>query len=188
MANCPTGTFADNSNNECTDCHTDCVECTGDSELFCISCADGFYLQNRTECKDTCPDGYYKDSTNNECSLCDVKCTLCEYNNTDSRVECTGCADSYFLNGIECVNESDCDEGYFANTANNTCDSCHSSCTSCINASNNCQSCKPGYLLFGSSCVNPCPNISFLNDTFLCQKCSGACAGSTTCKYGNNCS
>jgi proprotein convertase subtilisin/kexin type 5 len=75
-ANCPSGTFNDQSTCRCTDCATGCKVCYGSTADKCTSCTNDtttspatkyYKLANIDTCDTSCGNYYYGDATSNSC-------------------------------------------------------------------------------------------------------------------------
>lgn len=165
----------------CKKCDTECKTCTGEGNGNCVDCSDNYFKNPAVingavgyQCLNTCPPGKF--ASNGACTNCGSTCSTC-----NSLSTCLTCNTGYLLNGI-CRN--DCPDGYFPNKASLICQQCAVGCTTCIGSSiNQCKTCAPNYLLYGTTCVDNCPDGSFKSG-LSCQGCLSSCA---TCNSGNNC-
>ncbi|XP_071953930.1 scavenger receptor cysteine-rich domain-containing protein DMBT1-like isoform X2 [Antedon mediterranea] len=116
------------------------------------------------KCVSDCGNGYYPDA-NRVCQHCSGSCHSCQ-GTSDT---CTSCAAPFYLISNSCVDT--CPEGYYGDTNQRLCQPCNERCTACFDADNNavCKSCKPGYNLEGSLCVQSCSNGDTL-ESFLPDK------------------
>ena len=202
---CPTGYWADSSNNECMPCYIStsgpyysCTTCVvGAAYNQCTSCSGSTYLNlpSTGACTTTCPTGYWADSSNNECMPCYISTTAPYYSCTTCVVgsaynQCTSCSGSTFLNLPStgaCT--TTCPNGYWADTANNECMPCYSngvspySCETCYAGSNNnCYTCFPNTFLYNSQCIAPCPNGYYGEaSTNTCTACYNSGSSPYTC-------
>jgi len=80
---CPEGTYVVYNETlgffNCTECHPQCKNCNGDSNLNCTSCVSPYkLLETEQKCIATleCPPGYYQD-INKNCWPCHPYCSVC---------------------------------------------------------------------------------------------------------------
>lgn len=124
---------------------------------------------------------------------CSENCSACT---SDS--DCTECFEGFLING-QC--KEDCPSGY-ANVGHE-CVACDASCGECGSSSDECTSCKNGFYLHGSSCIQLCPpgtaaitssDVSKCVDCkFPCKTCSTSesaclsCANDSYVLYNGEC-
>lgn len=203
VVTCPIGWYHDISTSSCLQCYQaasptatqqSCYTCIAGTATSCTSCAKQTYLYTSiagSECLLSCPDGWYPDGIINECIRCyqysaatptENTCLQC---NGPSFNNCTACATGTFLDSLtnKCVNI--CPDGYWGNTASNTCDLCYfappaspdpeQNCKTCIGGnSNDCVTCNFGNYLFlsNTTCLTSCPDGWFPNSTtHTCDPC-----------------
>ena len=121
VASCPTGRYANVTNNECTLCVSPCSTCT--TATSCLSCT-ATYSYFQTSCSLTCLSGYV--SISQVCLPCTTPCGTCIITQTN----CTSCLSSlspsqYFI-GSSCV--ITCPDTYYGNVSTLACTSCISPC------------------------------------------------------------
>ncbi|ESU34823.1 Molecular chaperone, DnaJ family protein, partial [Giardia duodenalis] len=129
----------------------------------------------RASCVDSCPSGGSGSCDKN--NVCSCKCStgthLDAATNTHSTCnsaftgpepdKCTSCVSGKYLKRdasgtTECVGSADCGEGYYADSAANTCSSCGiDKCQTCVSDSGvvKCMKCLSGYLSIDSLSVGP---------------------------------
>lgn len=111
--NCPSATFKNSVNNQCTACDSSCSGCI-DISTYCVACATNYFrVIGSQACTQNCGDGYYGDSATYTCTACPVGCAKCSMNGTT--LNCTQCNSfagvQYYLQNISCV--SLCPAGTF---------------------------------------------------------------------------
>ncbi len=151
-------------------CDKSCKTCSGDKENECLSCDNGYKLENgkciqNITFYETCYDGE-EESSDKEAQ----KCITCKGNKL-LQEDKGNCID-------------DCLDGYYKES--NYCKKCNSNCKTCEN-SNNCTSCNDHKFLINDTqeCLNEC-NISYYkNDSEKkCYRCNSNCK---TCENSNKC-
>ncbi|KAL4468978.1 hypothetical protein ABPG73_019746 [Tetrahymena malaccensis] len=201
--------------NQCNPiCDTSCKTCLKPIDTkSCLSCFEGFYLQNseclkcQSPCETciqnaskclTCQSGYKLSQKNpNSCEpTCDTSCLICSSNGCSS--SCLTCYDGKYLDSNQCKNCSEncaecndsykcqrCQPNYQLNEKTNKCEYiCDQSCMTCSLPKN------PKACL---SCVHQkvllngscqeCPSGSYI-DTDKCSKCPDNCK---VCTDSNSC-
>ena len=187
---CPDLFYENTTNLQCAACDAACAICTGPSKSECSQCkndgANDYYLEyGTTTCSQTCPVGQYQDTSGTfQCLLCASSCDTCL--NTSSN--CQTCAFSttiganVFLSGTQCLLA--CPAGFWGDTSNHQCTSCHVGCAVCTDASlTTCTSCRNDtstqyYKEIGiNTCATTCPAGQFISASVsnLCQACSITC-------------
>ncbi|ESU34931.1 Molecular chaperone, DnaJ family protein, partial [Giardia duodenalis] len=139
-------------------------------------------------CSCKCSTGTHLDAATNTCSACNSAFTGPEPD------KCTSCASGKYLKrdasgATEYVNSIDCGEGYYADSAANTCPLCGiDKCQTCVSDSGvvRCMKCLSGYLSIDSlSCQSQCdkPNQQAdASDEPVCECIAGAyLEGSVQC-------
>ena len=135
------------------------------------------------QCVPACPGGFYKDASS-VCQKCASSCAAC----ANTATACLVCAPGLYQNPLDasCVPPTSCPAGFFADQTYLKCSACPSSCATCLSATA-CLTCRAGFSLSASQCLNNCPAGYFYNTTAsACAKCHFYCA---TCFAGayNNC-
>ena len=105
MAECPTGTYANEAELICEPCINGCSTCL--SQDYCLSCTiDSYFLEN--QCLSECPATSIKFEieTLQECELCLEPCYSCE-GATDN---CLTCITGFYFHENQCLDE--CPDGY----------------------------------------------------------------------------
>ena len=198
---CDNGTFYNSTDNTCNECPFNCTECTFDvnnSQVNCSSCKnDSFYNESQSSCDaiPSCSNATYYNATDNTCNECPDNCSICaiDANNTEN-INCSVCEDGFFKNVTQgsCDEIPVCDNGTFYNSTDNTCNECPSNCTECAfdanNSQVNCSSCKNDsfYNESQGSCdvIPSCSNATYYNATDnTCNDCPVNC---TSCSLDLN--
>jgi hypothetical protein len=113
-------------------------------------------------------DGRYCNTPNSNCMYSnDPTCIQCPANCTRciNTTACIQCATGYFtMLDYTCV--SVCPTGYFS-TAVAQCYLCDPMCKTCTLTSLNCTSCYSNSILFGTTCINSCPDYTYYNPSSL---------------------
>lgn len=158
---CPSGTYANLANNECTQCVLPCSTCT--NSTACLTCTTGYNLFG-TECKSTCLTGYTP--INGQCVQCTSPCETC----AGTVTTCLSCLQTtpLFLFSYRCL--SSCPTTTYANTLKYECTNCSLPCLTCSSATS-CQSCMGNYYLFNTSCLQTCPTgyVGLITDCVQCK-------------------
>ena len=210
---CPTGKYLLASNSSCVSCDVDgyyqdtiaqscntcdssCETCNGTAAINCLSCDTGKYLlATNNSCVSCDVDGYYQDTLTQTCNVCDPDCQTC---NGSSASNCLSCyTGKYLIVAIHsCV--SCTENGYYLDSATQTCNTCDPDCETCSGPSaTNCLSCHTGkYLLTANNSCVSCNVNGYYQDTSTqtcntcdasCQTCSGSsdtnCLSCYTGKY-----
>jgi len=133
-----------------------------------------------TVCTEECPYGYWEDVNTLECVTCrtiDDHCADC-----DMLGNCLVCEFPTYLHEGRCV--SPCDDGFWGNTATNTCDECHDSCATCSCGTYDCCiTCRFGSYWHDFVCDYPCPDGYYANvEDLTCYECHDTCL---TCNGGD---
>jgi hypothetical protein len=108
---CPQGFYGRLNDLTCQPCAEQCTLCQYHSSN-CQSCKSPLVLF-RTTCFSTCPSGYFPRAQ--ACIACQVPCLTCL-----SASDCLTCSYS-FLQGVRCVQMSQCKVGSFANFLSMAC-------------------------------------------------------------------
>ena len=152
---CPYGFYSDNLTNTCKECDSSCATCSNGSSTDCNSCASGYYK-----------------SSNGACLQCNSKCQSCIVLATN----CISCPPSLgtvlYLN--DCI--SQCPNGYYNRTQDNSCQKCDSSCLQCVNQTvSDCTKCDDGLYVSGI------PFGACLTCDFNCKTCNISSTNCTSC-------
>ncbi|KRX07476.1 Insulin-like growth factor binding protein, N-terminal [Pseudocohnilembus persalinus] len=195
QSSCPDGQYPENATNECTQCDSNCLTCTGPTSTDCASCSNSpqkYFLASEQKCYATCPDGYFADenASPKSCEQCHSNCETC-----DSLTTCQSCNQGYQLVNDFC--ESPCPDGQYYDENDQNCYNCDSSCKTCIEASDtDCLSCPDSpqnyYLQAEMKCYLTCPT-GYYNDSAnnACTSCPSTCQSCTdqntcqSCTQGN---
>ncbi|XP_043934420.1 proprotein convertase subtilisin/kexin type 5-like [Protopterus annectens] len=90
LPSCPIGEFA--LNNQCVDCHPNCMECNGHELFNCTQCGideDGYVrFLHQGYCRLHCPRGFFQDRGRYTCEACIHNCELCM--DSDMCLKCKG--------------------------------------------------------------------------------------------------
>ena len=191
---CPTGKYLLASNNSCVSCDVDgyyqdtvaqscntcdlsCQTCNGAVATNCLSCDTGRYLlAANNSCVSCDVDGYYQDTLAQTCEACDTSCQTCS---GSAATNCLSCPTGKYLlaSNNSCVS---CDvDGYYLDSATQTCNICDPDCETCSGSSaTNCLSCYTGkYLLTANNSCVSCNVNGYYQDisTQTCKTCDTTC-------------
>lgn len=171
-SSCPSdGKWVD-LNNVCNACVSPCSTCTGTVNT-CTTCVSGYNLYLNS-CIGGCPQGTTLVLTT--CRTCTSPCDTC----SSSVTTCTSCIEGYLIFGTTCVIE--CTAGFVSDGFQ--CVAC-SGCATCSGSPTTCTSCTGKYLL-GTTCVDSCPDGTYVPGVGVCLGCDpvcSTCSGTTaTCK------
>ncbi|KRX02882.1 WD40-repeat-containing domain [Pseudocohnilembus persalinus] len=188
-------------------CHSSCKTCFNLNSDSCLSCFDGYYLNNLNECK-ICHSSCVTciGELQNQClscnsgsilnpekigsciQFCDTECATCSENSNN----CTSCYSGYYLENSQCNvchelcsecfgpfqnNCLSCQDSYYLETMTNTCETCQTGCLNCSSSPNNCSLCETGYILSNNQCIQNCSDPN-------CDECNSDVDVCTKCKYG----
>ncbi len=217
---CPAGSYTNTTGkSSCTTCesgyyctggssHTKCSAGTystktgATSSSTCSSCGSGYYCtggSNRATCSSKTTNCTSCNASNGTCTGCKTgqklnasnKCVSCAVSGCtrySSGCNCSKCSSGYYLSSYSC---KACESGYYcADGTKTSCSSKTSYCGTCNSTNGVCTSCRVGYKLSGSTCINPCSSGYFyVSEANACiSKNSKSCTGSVTCvSSGNNC-
>jgi proprotein convertase subtilisin/kexin type 5 len=179
VVTCPTTTYANSTLQQCVQCVSPCQTCS--SQTVCQSCVINFNLYQTS-----CLDGYCPGGTTPIASVC-VNCTSPCLSCSTSASTCTSCIhgltpEVYLANTI-CLQASQCPNGTYPDSSNNTCVNCSPPCLTCSSLTS-CLSCMADYNLEGTLCKSQCLD-GFMPVNSICTACKdpcATCAGSlTTC-------
>lgn len=175
--NCPAGSFFSSTTFTCSNCATNCTECTGTSISQCLRCKSGLVLYG-SQCLEACPLGFAA-GQDGRCIQCPTGCSKC---NTVG--DCFSCYGNLTLTDYKCMENCTALGQFLSGT---TCLTCPAACQTC-NTSTSCIKCNSNLYLVtsgGMNCTSTCPAKTFPdNSTFLCVLCPPACA---TCTSVSNC-
>ena len=158
-------------------CYELCQTCESYSEDIndqkCTSCANENQVLQEGNCIDVCSEGYYE--SEKKCLKCGDFCKTCE-----NKDKCEICYNGYYLNENVCTKCSD------------NCDTCSKGPEA--NGNQNCLTCKQDsiykYLINDDnnhSCVDKCPEGTFLDEENICQKCGDFCKSCTNSNICDTC-
>lgn len=126
---CPSGTYRDQMslNGDCKSCDQACSECSGPSELECLTCSQNYLLTPQNVCVSTCPKGTFQLNPTH-CSECFSRCETCV--RFGSRA-CLSCAEPMLLvkSRGSCSDPPCPDRTFLVNSKE--CESCTPHCKSC---------------------------------------------------------
>ncbi|KAL4449881.1 hypothetical protein ABPG74_015000 [Tetrahymena malaccensis] len=163
--------YADKENNQCIECDSSCLECSGSLSNECTKCSDKLILFNQ-ECISNCPDQYFKDPNAYNCISCDSSCFNCKDSSPNS---CTACKGNLFLTPTkQCL--EDCPDGTYKDVSDNICKKCDKSCLTCSGPDRtNCLKCPDNTYLEDNQCKTEC-NQGWKNSSKnICDKCNDKC-------------
>ncbi|EWS73119.1 zinc finger lsd1 subclass family protein (macronuclear) [Tetrahymena thermophila SB210] len=168
--------YEDKDNNQCVECDSSCLECSGSLSNQCTKCPDKLILF-KNECISSCPDQYFQDPNAYNCIQCDSSCFNCKDNSPNS---CTACKGNLYLTPKnQCL--EDCPDGTYQDTLNNICKKCDISCLTCSGPDRtNCLKCPDSTYFEENQCKSEC-NQGWKNSTnntcdecnIQCSKCNG---------------
>lgn len=167
---CPNGWTANKDYTKCTQCDSNCLNCTmnaADTATECTMCASEFYVKsgqcegcssncmtcNSTGCS-TCKSGYALSATTKECISCGSNCKSCSLS-ADDTPTCSSCNDYYYKKSTD-----------------GSCASCPSKSATCSSKSDGkaqVDSCMDGYVVLLDS-------EDATKDKSKCLTCPSACA------------
>lgn len=157
VSQCPDNMHHNLQENKCKECPKGCNTCTTDlnnkgsvNNVICLSCKDGYYLDNDNLCTTICPTGYIGNCESKVCERCDISCLSCASTNSD---DCLDCNINYIKQDRKCVYYSNCLKGYWPNLINKICEKCSIyHCSDCTDAET-CIECDREYSLKDGKCV-----------------------------------
>ena len=171
------GYYQDTIAQTCNTCDSSCETCNGATVTNCLSCDTGKYLlATNNSCVSCDVDGYYQDTLTQTCNVCDPDCQTC---NGSSASNCLSCyTGKYLIVAIHsCV--SCTENGYYLDSATQTCNTCDPDCETCSGSSaTNCLSCYTGkYLLTANNSCVSCNVNGYYKDisTQTCKTCDTTC-------------
>jgi len=146
LAQCPPGSYADNSTWRCV------ARCPSNPALYGNT--------NSSVCVINCPNSYYGDDSSRTCSMncpttptiyfaydpthrCYLKCLYPYFGQPNNSYSTYGSCQTY------------CYAGQYKNITTTRCEACLMQCTQCVSLLG-CQSCIVGYYLYNGTCLNGC--------------------------------
>lgn len=139
-------------------------------------------------CVAKCPLGFYANDNTTTCELCPPSqyCATCSIA-ANGVISCLTCLYGYFLQANKTCMVG-CDDGYYKNTWNHTCDPCSSACGNCTTgADGSCIDCRSGKVFLanitGKFCLSTCPVYYYYQFGINCLDCYRTCK---TCNGVNN--
>ncbi|KAM9793224.1 proprotein convertase subtilisin/kexin type 5 [Syngnathus typhle] len=174
---CPTSFYADQSLQKCQACHSTCQSCAGKHSHECLACKEHLF-RHGNECVETCRLNHYGNQATGTCEPCDPTCSECS---GDGR--CLSCVPGLVFMSREGRCLHTCPRGFFRHReyddTSATCERCHGNCATCSGkTSHSCDSCGPGYLLSGSTCVSVCDTAKYpliKGSSHICEDCDASC-------------
>jgi hypothetical protein len=180
QAFCSPNYFAD-YNRRCVQCTYSCKNCSTVGFDRCTECFedrffrnDSLHLPDDGPCILKCMIGFYYASSADSCQVCDVSCRNCTGPNP---VDCTSCADGYYVQ-VDGTCKDTCPPGTYKYDFNQTCQPCYLSCRTCSNGTEvDCLSCSPGlFLRHNGTCDTFCDEFLYPdNTTSTCEDCDKTC-------------
>ncbi|XP_061733261.1 proprotein convertase subtilisin/kexin type 5-like [Nerophis ophidion] len=172
---CPPDHYADELRQKCDACHPTCQSCVGKHRHECLTCRDRLFRDGK-ECMETCRHNHYGNAASRTCEPCHPSCVECSGGGAGG---CLSCAPGlvYLQGEGRCL--AVCPEGFYIHVENLSCERCHASCASCSGKSaHSCDSCGPGYLLLGGTCVSVCRTGTYplmKGSGHTCEDCDRSC-------------
>ena len=172
---CPKhGWVLDKNNQKCIECHASCSRCIGPTENDCIACSRHDMSLVGFSCKKECPHGTFPNRVTGVCERCHPKCETCS---RPGEMHCKTCAKDLFHNKRNGSCSSLCPPGQFS--VEGKCSSCHATCRTCNGpGSSDCLDCPDGQLLQNFTCVNICPDSTYVTEKdgiHQCLQCHPVC-------------
>ncbi|KAL4470429.1 hypothetical protein ABPG74_012040 [Tetrahymena malaccensis] len=159
---------------KCFECNKsiNCKTCSSDSK--CLTCEQGFYLNDKQECVKCTDEGQYTDGS--QCKLCSSQFPNCKQCTKD---ECKLCQSNYYLYPDKSCSPT-CGDGYYI--SNQDCKQCENNCQTCNNQFE-CKTCKNSYFLQpDKSCKSACSEGFYTTADKKCLQCNP----SLNCKTCSN--
>ncbi|XP_030622390.1 proprotein convertase subtilisin/kexin type 5b [Chanos chanos] len=174
---CESGTYYNGHKRICEQCHTACATCAGTGMEACISCAEGFYMEE-WRCVSSCSVGYYmaeqvleKGKVHKSCRKCDPTCYSCI---GPGEKNCSTCVSGYNLEGGVCVVSTICKDGQYQ-TRYDKCKWCDATCYKCSGPEEeDCLSCGLHRVFDDGRCRIHCERGKFDMDG-QCHLCHHTC-------------
>ena len=160
-------------NGVCIRCDPACRTCNDLGPDHCLECAIGYHKENgvcKADCQENCK------SCDEPCSECEIgyfiyqqgcqKCTSSCKTCQSIPDRCTSCSPGYGLISNKCVKGcanhcsscdficTKCEDGYIS--ISGICEVCEGNCMTCHISPEKCLSCKFGFALQGTECINSC--------------------------------
>ncbi|XP_074062783.1 proprotein convertase subtilisin/kexin type 5 isoform X2 [Macrotis lagotis] len=174
---CEDGKFY--SGRDCEPCHRFCATCAGAGADTCITCSEGYFMEDG-KCVQTCSNSYYLDhsleSGYKSCKRCAVSCLACS---GPGDRNCTSCPSNYLLDTGACILGAICKDGEYIDDLGH-CLPCETSCSTCQGPTQkNCTSCPITRFLDNGYCVQTCPSgkFEFKNQCHPCHHTCKECQG-----------
>ncbi|KAL4506895.1 hypothetical protein ABPG72_001316 [Tetrahymena utriculariae] len=163
QAQCPTGTYGDNSMRQCVSCKNNCLTCS--DEITCKSCNQNssFNKYYNGQCLQACPSSTYLDNSTNICKPCAPGCQQC------SLTSCSLCdLNSKYpilING-QCLQTCPSNIPIYTSYG---CQPCSSKCLTCQNTVDYCLKCSSGMSSLNGDCLSTCPQ-GYVSVLGVCQE------------------
>lgn len=175
IRDCPQhGWVLDSENQKCIQCHSSCARCIGPTANDCIACREPDTSLVGFSCKKECPAGTFANQVTGLCERCHPTCQTCSGAGADS---CSSCAEDLVQNKSTGRCSSLCPQGQFSTEGK--CSECHPNCKSCNGpGSSNCLNCPDGKAFYNFTCVNVCPDRTYVadkDDIHQCLPCHPVC-------------
>lgn len=123
-------------------------------------------------CLSTCPRGLYANDTSGACEVCpvDLFCSTCKI--VIAAAVCTSCKYGYFFQADETC-KATCDQYFFKNLWNHSCDPCSLDCGDCENDNEtSCINCRGSKRFLsnmtGGYCIDACPTQGYVRQGDIC--------------------
>ncbi|KAL4460975.1 hypothetical protein ABPG74_016447 [Tetrahymena malaccensis] len=162
QAQCPSGTYGDNSQRSCISCKNNCLTCS--DEITCKSCnqSSSFNKFYNGQCLQACPSSTYLDTSTNICKPCAPGCLQC------SLTSCSQCdLNSQYpilING-QCLQNCPSNIPIYTSYG---CQPCSSKCLTCQNTVDYCLKCSSGMSSLNGDCLSTCPQ-GYISVLGVCQ-------------------
>lgn len=164
-----------NQDNECVDCHYECIGCNGPNNSQCKACRNVFYAGR---CVSECPPNHYADA-DNKCQRCHPQCQGgCK---GPEAFQCSACR--HFVNEVAskglslevCVKR--CPVERYGRYSTQQCLDCNENCNlqrGCRGpAPSDCEACAKFKHL--GACVPACPALTYADRDNECRQCHPQC-------------
>lgn len=175
LLDCPSNFYKNDSLQECSICHSSCLECYGkyfylqksnlqgnSDSTSCTDCPSLKVLDplslnpERGVCQAQCSSNQYSDPSK-ICRPCDSSCLTCQASGSSS---CLSCILNKVLHMNQCLDS--CPSGFF--NSGGTCMNCGAGCLSC-SSSSICTQCSSTTFLIPGGCVSSCPVTNSPNNS-----------------------
>lgn len=172
---CPQhGWVLDSDHQKCVKCHSSCARCIGPTANDCIACSQPYASLVGFSCKKKCPRGTFHNQLTGLCERCHPTCETCSEAGADN---CMSCAKDLIRNESTRRCSSVCPQGQFSSEGK--CSKCHQDCKSCNGPySSNCLNCPDGKAFYNFTCVDACPDRTYITDKdgiHQCRPCHPVC-------------